>query len=83
MRTETIMTFRELDARLCDGIQVRLLWSESVRRLLVAVLDIRSGEGFHLAVRDDESPLDVFHHPFAYATETRMQDRFGVELRAC
>jgi hypothetical protein len=58
---------RELDHRSSDGIDVWLLWREHDNRVLVAVSDERTGERFRLEVRDDEQPLDVFHHPYAYA----------------
>ena len=58
---------RELDSRTSDGIHVRLLWHSSDNRVSVAVRDPKTGEAFELVVRRDQSPLDVFHHPFAYA----------------
>jgi len=33
----------------------------------VAVTDTKTGEAFELPVRDGESALEVFHHPYAYA----------------
>jgi hypothetical protein len=57
----------ELDTRTTDGIEVRLLWSKAEDRVTVTVRDMRSGEFFEVAVRDHESALDVFHHPYAYA----------------
>jgi hypothetical protein len=58
---------RELDHRAIDGIDVRLLWNESDDRVLVAVDDAKTGERFEVEVREGESALDVFRHPFAYA----------------
>lgn len=58
---------RELDARRSDGIEVRLLWCESEDRVMVTVEDRRAGGRFTVDVRQDESPLDVFRHPYAYA----------------
>jgi hypothetical protein len=58
---------RELDHRAIDGIDVWLLWSESDDRVLVAVDDVKTGERFEVDVREGESALDVFRHPFAYA----------------
>ena len=60
-------TTRELDSRTSDGVDVRLLWHSSENRVSVAVSDTKTGEAFELAVRQGQSPLDVFHHPFAYA----------------
>ena len=58
---------RELDTRTSDGVQVALLWCEREDRLAVSVNDTRTGAAFLLEVRDGEKPLDVFHHPFAFA----------------
>jgi hypothetical protein len=57
----------ELDTRTTDGIEVRLLWNKAEDRVTVTARDVRSGEFFEVAVRDHESALDVFHHPYAYA----------------
>lgn len=67
MNAETLTSVRELDTRDRDGVQVRLLWSQSDGRLWVSVMDTRRGQAFCLEVGEDESPTDVFHHPFAYA----------------
>ena len=60
-------TMRELDSRSADGIQVRLLWSEDDGRVVVAVADAKSGDGFSIEVSAGDNALDVFHHPYAYA----------------
>jgi hypothetical protein len=62
-----LTTMRELESRLSDGIQVRLLWCERDGRVWVAVTDTKTGEALSVPVRDGERPLDVFHHPYAYA----------------
>jgi hypothetical protein len=61
------MEMRELDSRVNDGIQVRLLWSPDDDGVAVAVLDTKSGDCFTIDVRDGQNPLDVFRHPYAYA----------------
>lgn len=58
---------RELDSRCSDGIEIRLLWREPDGELLVAVNDTKTGEAFEVPVGDGDRPLDVFHHPYAYA----------------
>jgi hypothetical protein len=58
---------RELDARTGDGIHVRLLWHPEDDHLSVTVNDTKTGETFELPIHPGEPPLDVFHHPFAYA----------------
>jgi hypothetical protein len=71
-------TFRELDHRSHDRIDVRLLWRERDDRVIVAVADDKTGERFSIEVRDDERALDVFRHPFAYAAWHRADARDGV-----
>jgi hypothetical protein len=58
---------RELDSRVSGGVQVDLLWSERRGRAWVRVADSKTGEEFSVPVRNGEHPLDVFHHPYAYA----------------
>jgi hypothetical protein len=58
---------RELDHRTSDRIDVWLLWRERDDHVLVAVADERTGARFRIEVRDGDRPLDVFHHPYAYA----------------
>jgi hypothetical protein len=60
-------TIIELDSRTSDGIEVRLLWHREENRVTVTAHDTRSAEVLEIAVRDSESALDVFHHPYAYA----------------
>ena len=71
MSTPTTCLTRELDHRVSDGIDVRLLWRVHDDRLLVAVSDGRTGDAFSVEVRDSERALDVFHHPYAYAATRR------------
>jgi hypothetical protein len=60
-------TIRELDHRRTDRIGVTLLWREADNQVLVSVADEKTGDQFTIEVRDGERPLDVFHHPYAYA----------------
>jgi hypothetical protein len=62
-----LLTMRELHHRMADGIHVRLLWCEEAGQLAVSVVDARTGASFAVDVREGESALDVFHHPYAYA----------------
>ena len=57
----------ELDSRVSDAIHVQLLWDQRADSITVAVNDTKTGAAFALDVRDCERPLDVFHHPYAYA----------------
>ena len=60
------ITFEELMSRESNGISVSLLWSREDDSLTVCVFDARDDSVFELEV-GAASPLDVFHHPFAYA----------------
>jgi len=56
----------ELAHREAHGLTVRLLWTKALDRLTVAVDERSTGDSFELAV-GSAAPLDVFHHPYAYA----------------
>ena len=71
MTTNQTAELRELDHRVSDGIDVRLLWRPYDDRVLVAVNDSKTGEAFAIEVGRDQRALDVFHHPFAYAGNRR------------
>lgn len=49
------------------GVTVSLLWRRGGGRSSVRVDDARTGESFELGVAPGDDPLDVFHHPYAYA----------------
>jgi hypothetical protein len=68
MSTQTTEPMRELDSRVSDGLHVQLLWGQHDGRLAVAVTDMKTGVAFSVDVPDGVRSLDVFHHPFAYAT---------------
>ena len=57
---------RELDRRISDGFDVRLLWNPQTNRVFVAVEDQRHGASFELEV-DGPGALEAFYHPFAYS----------------
>lgn len=59
---------RKLLSRVNDGIHVDLMWCERKGRAWVTVSDSKRGERFSVLVPEGERPLDVFHHPYAYAT---------------
>ena len=69
MTQPPIQITRELDRRMSDGIEVRLLWCQNDGRVSVAVTDTKTGEAFELPVGKDERALEVFHHPYAYAAQ--------------
>ncbi len=76
MTAQVLTSVRELDTRGTDGTQIRLLWCQHDGTLWVAVLNTRTGDAFCVEVHDGERPLDVFHHPYAYAAH------HGVEMSA-
>jgi hypothetical protein len=63
----------ELAIRSAGSTTVALLWSRSTDRLRVTVEDTACGDFFELVVGKDERPLDVFHHPYAYAATRRLR----------
>ncbi len=67
MHATTNRTTRELDHRVNDGLDVKLLWDSLTDRVSVAVVDERTGEVFELDV-DPEHALTAFYDPFAYAS---------------
>lgn len=80
MTTNQTAALRELDHRVSDGIDVRLLWRPHDDRVLVAVTDSKSSESFTIEVGADQRALDVFHHPFAYAGSRRSGEETSGEL---
>jgi hypothetical protein len=57
----------ELAHRTSNGLDVSLLWSPHTGRLLVAVTDLRTDVSFAVDAPSHRA-LDVYHHPFAYAS---------------
>lgn len=68
---DSLTSVRELDHRVSEGIQVRLLWCEHDDSIWVSVFDLRNHEAFRVQVGAEERPRDVFLHPFAYAAGNR------------
>jgi hypothetical protein len=73
---------RVLDERESNGVRVTLVWTRASNRASVLVSDERSGAAFSLEVRGNESPLDVFHHPFAYDAHRRATTQAASPLAA-
>lgn len=78
--THSTPTLRELDHRVSDGIDVRLLWHPEDDRAIVAVSDAKTGDFFTVEVGENQRALDVFHHPYAYAPDRPAQDPADGEL---
>jgi hypothetical protein len=70
----------ELAVRESDGVAVTLYWTPGTNILAVALVDTGTGTAFELVLTENEPPLDVFYHPYAYAA-ARGLDVFGGEVR--
>ena len=66
MYTTTETAVRELDRRVNDGFDVRLLWDSETDRVFVAIEDERYGEWITMDV-DPADALEAFHQPFSYS----------------
>ena len=75
------MTFTtaELHHRESNGIAVSLVWDRETNDLTVRVVDASEGEEFELSCAPEEA-LEVFHHPYEYATPRRLRFRNTVAL---
>jgi hypothetical protein len=70
----------KLAEREFDGISVELHWTRGTDIVTVTVADATTGDHFELVVAENERPLEVFHHPFAYARARGIEllgDRHG------
>jgi hypothetical protein len=67
MSTTAQNEVRELDRRVSDGFDVRLLWNSRTDCVFVAIEDQRENISFEFQV-DSTTALEAFHHPFAYAS---------------
>jgi hypothetical protein len=75
------MTLKELDFRVGEGLEVSLLWSPDSGQLAVVVVDEAGGEEFALEVEPNEA-MEVFRHPYAYATSRQLEFRRPLASRA-
>lgn len=62
---------KELAHRVNDGIEVTLYWHGG-DVVTVHVFDAKTGLSFDLGAPPSRA-LDVFHHPFAFATDTMLE----------
>jgi hypothetical protein len=67
----TISQAKELDARSGNGIDVQLLWYPATNTVTVSVHDASRDHSFELAVEPARA-LEAFHHPFAFASFSRV-----------
>ena len=68
------MTLKELNYRARDGFEVSLLWSPESGQLAVVVVDEAGGEEFAMEVEPGEA-MEVFRHPYAYASSRQLEFR--------
>jgi hypothetical protein len=66
MSTTSQTALRELDRRISDGFDVRLLWDAGMNRVFITVEDQRYGEWQEFEVGPARA-LEAFQHPFAYS----------------
>jgi hypothetical protein len=64
---------RELNHRMNDGIEVRLLWNSDTNCVSVSVAETPHDVSFAFNVAAADA-LDAFHHPYAYAAQERDED---------
>jgi hypothetical protein len=69
-------TWRELDSRTSDGLQISLLWCIGTDEVRIVVVDARTAESFDLDVPPADA-LAAFHHPFSYAPIRRAVEPIG------
>ena len=78
---QTPAGFEELTRRESNGIAVALLWRRADDRVKVTVSDETTETRFEIDVAD-ASPMDVFHHPYAYAAFRGIDAEPAAELAA-
>lgn len=57
---------KELARREAAGSHVALLWSRRRQRAAVVVDEDATGELIELDIREQENPLELYQHPYAY-----------------
>jgi hypothetical protein len=70
MTSTTDILYRELDHRIADGLEVRLLWRPFDDALHVTMFDSRTSAELVIPVGDRRRARDVFLHPWVYAPAT-------------
>jgi len=68
---------RELASRTSDDLEVTLWWDPRINA--IAVWDWKRDTHFELAVGSDRA-MDVFYHPFAYASHRELDDAMAGAL---
>ena len=70
MTSTTDILYRELDHRISDGLEVRLLWRPFDDSLHVTMFDARTSTEVAFPVPDHRRARDAFLHPWVYAPAT-------------
>ena len=78
---QTPAGYEELTRRESNGIAVALLWRRADDRVKVTVSDETTENSFEIDVAE-ASPMDVFHHPYAYAAFRGVDVEPAAELAA-
>ena len=64
---------RELNQRVNDGIEVRLLWNSGTDGVSVSLAETPYDVSFEFEVAAIDA-MDAFHHPYAYAAHGHHED---------
>jgi hypothetical protein len=71
--TLTLSARRELASRTSNDLEITLWWDPRINAASVSIWDWKRDSHFELAVGNDRA-LDVFNHPFAYASPRGLDD---------
>jgi hypothetical protein len=69
----SLTTRRELATRTTSDLEIPLWWDPRINAVAVSVWDWKRDTHFELAV-DRDRALDVFYHPFSYASRDGLND---------
>jgi hypothetical protein len=70
---------RELASRTSDDLEVTLWWDPRINTIAVSVWDWKRDTHFELPIGSDRA-LDVFNHPFAYASNRQLDNAMAGAL---
>ena len=68
----------ELSSRSENGVDVALVWQQRDNRAFVVVVDHRTNDAFVLDVHENDSALELFHHPYAYSAHRHTEHTWPV-----
>ena len=70
---------RELASGTSDDLEVTLWWDPRINAIAVSVWDWKRDTHFELPIGSDRA-MDVFYHPFAYASHRQLDDAMAGAL---